>query len=64
MDIDIKRVLEKLVEGKISLEEAWVLIDSDGNLNGSKKCSKELTNNNKNFLTIRMFQCKNDLNRT
>lgn len=55
MDLDIKRVLEKLVEGKISLEEAWVLIDPDENLNGSKKCSKKLTNNKKNFLTIRMF---------
>lgn len=55
MDLDIKRVLEKLVEGKISLEEAWELIDSDQNLSGSKKCSKKLTNNNKNYLTIRMF---------
>lgn len=55
MDLDIKRILENLVEGKISLEEAWGLIDTERNLNGSIKCSKKLTNNNKNFLTIRMF---------
>jgi hypothetical protein len=55
MDLAIKRVLEKLVEGKISLEEAYWLLDSVENSNGNKKNSNKLTNNNNNFLTIRMF---------
>lgn len=55
MNLDIKSVLEALVEGKITLEEAWALIDSDVNPKGSKKCSKNLTTNCNDFLTIRMF---------
>jgi len=54
--LDIKRILEKLVEGKISLEEAWVLIDPENSSENSRKYSKTLTNhNNEIFFTVRMF---------
>ena len=55
MDSYIKKVLEKLVEGEISLDEAWLLINPEYISVNSKKHSNKLTNNKKDFLTVRMF---------
>jgi len=54
--LKIKKILEKLVEGKITLEEAWILIDPDNSPIISRKYSKRKTNqNNGDLLIVRMF---------
>lgn len=56
MDSERKKILEKLAEGKITLEKAWTTLDAWNDHTNSKKCSRTVSKNyNKEFLTIRLF---------
>jgi hypothetical protein len=51
--LNIKSILEKLVEGKISVEDAWVLIDIENQSVVNSKCSKGISHQtNEDFLIV------------